>query len=412
MRLWKKQENKDFSFYQVREKTDPIDPLYWLKETPIFPKFYWESRDRSFSMAAAGVLKNFSSPSYFSEEVTLFSLLPFDEVKKGFPWENFPTEKTPLPKIFALPRFELHTEKDCSFQIENASSVDQIPFPSIEKGSSFSPKTFYSELKGVFPSSEEWNTCVKKALQKIQKKEVEKIVLARVKELLLDSSFSLYEYLAFLREKRKNTFVFAYIPNEEEAFFSFSPERLYKREGCSIFVEAIAGTCVKKGLFSLFRFMQDAKEKREFQIVQDALENVLLQVCTKVEKPKKKTLISTQNLHHFYSLLKGELSSFEKEEELLKNLHPTPATLGLPKEEALAFLEESEPFTRGYYAAPLGWIRPDKAEFIAGIRSGLVRGRSCYLFSGTGLVEGSCPKKEWNELNHKLTFYEQNFQHL
>ncbi len=409
MNFWKEQKNATFSFYQARKKIAPIDPLTWLKSTPIFPKFYWEDKEKNLFFAAVGTIKKFARPQYFSEEVTLFSLSPFDTQKKGFPWEGFPTTAPSLERFFALPRFELHTQDDFSVQVENALSTDEVAFPSGENTPSLSPVTFHSELQKIYPNSEVWESLVYKALEKIKKRCFQKVVLARVKEYLLDASFSLYEYLSFLRQKRKNTFVFLYIPNEEEAFFSFSPERLYQRKACTVLTEAIAGTCLKKGLFSLPQFLKDPKEQREFQIVQDVLSKNLSEMGSQVKISPRK-ILSTQNLHHFYASIQAELSSPHEDEKLLAKIHPTPATLGYPKEEALSFLLESEPFTRGYYAAPVGWIRSDRAEFIVGIRSGLIRRKSCYLFSGTGLVEGSSPQKEWNELNHKLAFYETNFQ--
>ena len=39
-------------------------------------------------------------------------------------------------------------------------------------------------------------------------------------------------------------------------------------------------------------------------------------------------------------------------------------------DNALAELAELEPFSRGWYAGPVGWIGDDAAEFAVAIRSG------------------------------------------
>lgn len=58
---------------------------------------------------------------------------------------------------------------------------------------------------------------------------------------------------------------------------------------------------------------------------------------------------------------------------LLAALHPTPAVCGRPREDALGFLAASEPFDRGFYAGPFGWVSQGAAEFVVAIRSALVR---------------------------------------
>lgn len=54
-------------------------------------------------------------------------------------------------------------------------------------------------------------------------------------------------------------------------------------------------------------------------------------------------------------------------------LHPTPAVCGRPRAEAQAVLADNEPFDRGYYAGPFGWISGSAAEFVVAIRSALVQ---------------------------------------
>ena len=53
-------------------------------------------------------------------------------------------------------------------------------------------------------------------------------------------------------------------------------------------------------------------------------------------------------------------------------LHPTPAVCGRPRERALAALIAAEPFDRGFYSGPFGWISGAAAEFAVAIRSALV----------------------------------------
>ena len=68
-------------------------------------------------------------------------------------------------------------------------------------------------------------------------------------------------------------------------------------------------------------------------------------------------------------------------------------------------IEKIEPFERGWYAGPVGWVGHDAAEFAVGIRSGLVENNQLSLFSGAGIVQGSKPEEEWQEIENKISNY-------
>ena len=45
----------------------------------------------------------------------------------------------------------------------------------------------------------------------------------------------------------------------------------------------------------------------------------------------------------------------------------------------------------------------DWAEFVVGIRSGLVKGKQLSVFAGAGIVDGSDPQSEWDEIENKIS---------
>ena len=71
-------------------------------------------------------------------------------------------------------------------------------------------------------------------------------------------------------------------------------------------------------------------------------------------------------------------------------------------DDLLPLIEELEPFRRGWYAAPVGWISANAAHFVVAIRSGLIHKQNLYLYSGAGIVAGSDPDMEWEEIENKL----------
>jgi len=69
----------------------------------------------------------------------------------------------------------------------------------------------------------------------------------------------------------------------------------------------------------------------------------------------------------------------------------------------MGWLRSLEPFERGHYAAPIGWIDSQgDSELRVAIRSGLMRHGSLELTAGAGLVRGSVPEREEQEVGLKL----------
>ena len=69
----------------------------------------------------------------------------------------------------------------------------------------------------------------------------------------------------------------------------------------------------------------------------------------------------------------------------------------------MEWLRTLEPFERGNYAAPIGWIDNTlDAELRVAIRCGTSKGSLLELTAGAGLVPGSIAEKELDEISLKL----------
>jgi menaquinone-specific isochorismate synthase len=89
--------------------------------------------------------------------------------------------------------------------------------------------------------------------------------------------------------------------------------------------------------------------------------------------------------------------------DLIARLHPTPAVGGTPRAPAMAAIARLEPFARGLYAGPQGWVdHRGGGEFFVGIRSALVDGHAATVYAGAGIVAGSDPEKEFAETELKF----------
>lgn len=247
-------------------------------------------------------------------------------------------------------------------------------------------------LKRTFtPDKKTWIQNVEKALKE---KNLQKVVLARACTLELETAPDPFAIAAALRQKAKGAYIFCF-----NNFIGASPERLFSRKKNQIVSEALAGTLVN-GITE--------KDLREFAPVKEHVDQILSPLCNSFSFSPI-SIHHTHNLQHIYSRCAGTLKSAIPDSEILSKLHPTPALCGVPQTNALSFINEVEPFQRGLYCGTLGWTTSDASEWIVGIRSCLIEGNKATLYSGAGIVEGSDPEAEWEELNRKLQLYDEIF---
>lgn len=87
--------------------------------------------------------------------------------------------------------------------------------------------------------------------------------------------------------------------------------------------------------------------------------------------------------------------------DCLQRLQPTAAVAGLPRNIARQFIAENEPFSRGWYAGSAGYLSLKQTEFSVTLRSAWVEDSQIHLYAGAGIVAGSDPQQEWQEINNK-----------
>jgi len=343
--------------------------LSWLEDQKEFPKVYWRDRETHQIWAACGALET-TTVIPTSPDRLYFGGISFSDTKKETLWNDFPS-------CYFFAPATLRTETS-----ETSSAFTKRPKPT---------------HRVDIPNRDQWKRRVEHALAKIERKEMEKVVLARRTTLQYDVPLNPFDIMRELQAKAKNATLFLFQLSPDTAFIGASPEKLYQRTGSVIVAEALAGTCPigKKEL------LDSHKERREFAYVKQFIHAELSPFCTAQHWEDKDRIIATTGVQHLYNRFTGSLKTIS-DHQLIRLLHPTPAMAGYPRISALAHLAEEEPFDRGWYAAPLGWIGPDHADIAIGIRSALIRGKEMHLFSGTGIVKGSKPEKEWEELNLKL----------
>ena len=217
-----------------------------------------------------------------------------------------------------------------------------------------------------------------------------------------------FTLLSRLKKKNKNCFAFLLEPRSGKAFVGVTPERLFKIEGENIISEAISGTTARGDIHresyraengSLFT----AKNLLEHQYVLDDITKRIETLCEAINPTEERSTFELSNISHIYSRISGRLMHDVSLSEIISSLHPTPAVGGTPRESVLPLVRELEPFSRGWYASPVGIIGQDYTEMAVAIRSAIVEDDRAFLFAGAGIVSGSVPNAEWQELEQKIS---------
>ena len=423
--------------WRAKIQVADIDLYDWLYSQPSPTKIYWSGKDHNFAIAGVGESQVLSASQKFNYSTlfrniqeTLLCSPPEIRYYGGF---RFDPEQTPSPEWsdfelyrFIIPQFELiktpnstilaynflkkNGEKTVLKNYENA--FDKLVF---SKSRYADQLACYSNRKDI-PKWDMWEHNVNSALDLFQQNILQKIVLAKKSTLTFDSHIDPILLLKKLASISPTAFHFCFQLSPNRAFMGITPERLYRRDNSDIFSEALAGTRQRHeddvvdeqlGL----DLLHSEKDLREHRSVSDMVKSSLGPFCDTIETISKETLLKLPHVQHLHTLFKGHLNNGVTDAELLDRLHPTPAVGGFPRNESISHIADMEPFDRGWYAGPVGWVSKNASEFAVAIRSALVAEQTVSLYAGSGIVQGSDPQKEWDETENKILNFTRLFKH-
>jgi isochorismate synthase len=231
-----------------------------------------------------------------------------------------------------------------------------------------------------------------------------KVVLARDVTVEAEHPIDVHAVLTRLRASFGSSHLFAV-----DGFIGASPELLVARHGDVVRAHPLAGTTPRTGDPTVdarlaAQLIASTKDQVEHRITIEMVRDTLLPWCSYVDWEAEPSVVTVANVQHLGTSVEGRLSSPPPSVlELVAALQPTPALGGHPRADALALIAQLEPFDRGPYGGPVGWVdaRGD-GEWAVGIRCAQVRGHTARLLAGVGVVAGSDPDAELAETQAKF----------
>ncbi|MEZ0609911.1 chorismate-binding protein [Fibrella sp. WM1] len=262
----------------------------------------------------------------------------------------------------------------------------------------------------------DFETAVAEAVQAMQAGKFWKVVISRTKTIEFAEQPDVTILFDRLCAAYPAAFVSAvWLPEgtggaPAQIWLSATPERLVSVDANGIFrTVALAGTQSAYYPDGMLKRTADALWSQK-EIEEQALVSRYIIGCFKKirlreyieEGPKTAQAGNLMHLCTQYSVDTNAVNFPQLGTVMLRLLHPTSAVCGMPRPEALDFIQTHERHDRRFYAGFAGPINIDAASHLfVHIRCLKLEGKTATLYAGAGLTEDSDPQKEWLETEMK-----------
>ncbi len=249
-------------------------------------------------------------------------------------------------------------------------------------------------------ASPDWELLVARAVARVERGELDKVVLAR--DLLARTSAPLDPrgLLRRLAEAYPSTWTFSV-----DGLLGATPEMLVRTQVRLVASRVLAGTIRRTGddthdLALAASLARSSKDLGEHEYAVRSVVEALTPFCAGTNVPESPFVLHLANVMHLATDVTGVLRDDVSSLRLAAALHPSAAVCGTPTGAAAALIDEVEQMDRGRYAGPVGWLDASgDGEWGIALRCGQVGEdpHEIRLFAGCGIVEGSDPAAELAE---------------
>ena len=255
-------------------------------------------------------------------------------------------------------------------------------------------------------TADEWKKRVTEVINRVNTNGVDKVVLARDIVANSDSEIDARPILKTLSSEYPSTWVFSV-----DGLVGATPELLLRLSRGMVTSRVLAGTIPKTGddekdLALAASLARSSKDLEEHEYAVRSVADALDPFCSSTNVPESPFVLHLANVMHLATDVTGALIESKQHVDafsLLKNLHPSAAVCGTPRNLAFDVIDEIEGMDRGRYAGPVGWIDASgDGELGIALRCGQITDRKIRIFAGCGIVAGSIPDKEVEESNAKM----------
>lgn len=278
----------------------------------------------------------------------------------------------------------------------------ELPAGSTPTSTAFGPEFRLTMVPGEL-SAAGYGDAVASVVSRIAAGDVRKVVLSRELHARLPAGADVRRALVELSLGYSECWTFAV-----DGFLGASPETLVRVTAGQVDAQVLAGTAARgtdaqSDERAAAALATSHKDLEEHAFAVDSVLDALRPHMVSLEVGEPFTL-QLPNLWHLATDVDGALNDSSSSLDLVAGLHPTAAVAGTPREKALEIIAELEPFDRGRYAGPVGWIGADgSGEWAVALRSAQIAPDGAVTaYAGGGVVADSDPVLEVAETTMKF----------
>ena len=308
-------------------------------------------------------------------------------------------EQSAFDSVLIIPKRTVVIEGETAFEVIVGDVAEEKLFP-VE--GSFQPGA---------QSDSNFLASVHTALGAIGRDEIEKVVLAKDLVLSINGKPDLGLPLKRLFQRYPDCWTY-----KVDRVFGASPELLLKADGGRVSARVLAGTAARGTDPDVDRAIAEGlshslKNKHEHVYAVQSMVNELRPFCSEISFDEEPFSLALPDLWHLATDVTGELLPQFTILDVLARLHPTAAVAGTPRDKALKLIRELEPFDRGGYAGPVGWLSSNgSGEIAIALRGGVIEEDQIRAIAGCGIVSESVPQAELDETELKFKAVRWAFQ--
>jgi menaquinone-specific isochorismate synthase len=236
--------------------------------------------------------------------------------------------------------------------------------------------------------------------------QLEKAVIARPIAVESDQPIDVHAVLRRLKATFGSSHRFSI-----DGFIGASPELLVAVDGDVVTSFPLAGTTRTTGDPELdaelaSELQASSKNQIEHHAAIAMVRDTLLPYCSYLDWAPEPEIVKVANVQHLGSRAEGRLSKPRPTViELVRELQPTPAVGGYPRDAAIDLITSVEGFERGLYGGAVGWAdAAGNGRWAVSLRCAELSPdrRTARLVAGGGIVADSDPHSELAETQAKF----------
>lgn len=272
------------------------------------------------------------------------------------------------------------------YQLENTEECDISEF-----------QNHYSNRNNTNTSKETYSQSFERLQAEMEGGRFDKLVLTKIKEVPLSQDAK--ELYNKLNKTYLNTFNYYLSSPELGSWMGATPETLCEIKGDQVMAVSLAGTKKPDESWT-------DKEIEEQIYVTRYIEDKLQDLhCSNIEVDGPHS-ISAGPVQHLNTVITGTLLSREIWRKVIEDLHPTPATCGIPAKTSKDFIKDLEDHDRSIYTGFIGVFGDESKICFVNLRCMELFEDRATIFVGGGITKASTLEKEWQETERKASTLE------